>query len=270
MNELHSEEMNRERRKLAERAINLAMAGDWPQAVEVNRRLVEEFDPDAEAWNRLGKAYAQLGRIGDARTAYQSALKLDPNNTIAQRNLQRLAAIKVEEVTTSKDDGRRADAAFFIEETGKTVATSVFSDAPKETLALVAAGDMLDMQRDGDVMTVTTHSGTRLGTLDGKLSARLIEMLAGGNEYAIATVAVNPAKRELRVLVRELRQSPQLAGRVSFPAETNSSFRPYIKGSILREDRLDDDDDDSDDADAHDDDDLGADALEFADDIAES
>jgi len=69
LNELQSEEKGRRRRQLAERAINLAMAGDWPQAVEVNRRLVEEFDPDAEAWNRLGKAYAQLGRIADARRA---------------------------------------------------------------------------------------------------------------------------------------------------------------------------------------------------------
>ena len=72
---VQSEEKGRLRRQLAERAINLAMANDWHQAIEVNRRLLEEFDPDVEAWNRLGKAYAQLGRIADARAAYESALK---------------------------------------------------------------------------------------------------------------------------------------------------------------------------------------------------
>lgn len=275
MNELQSEEKGRRRRQLAEQAINLAMSGDWPQAVEVNRQLVEEFEPDVESWNRLGKAYAQLGRIADARGAYDSALKIDPNNTIAQRNLHRLSAIKEEEIATpsGREDGQRADAAFFIEETGKTVPTSIFSDATRETLALVAAGDMLGMRREGDVMVVMTHGGDRLGALDGKLSARLIELQSGGNEYAIATVAVNPAKRELRVLVREMRQSPQMAGRVSFPAETSSGFRAYIKGSVIRDERIEDDEDETgDDADilSPDDEDLGADALDFAEDISES
>jgi hypothetical protein len=272
LNELQSEEKGRVRRQLAERAINLAMSGEWPEAVEVNRRLVEEFEPDVEAWNRLGKAYAQLGRIADARAAYESALKIDPNNTIAQRNRQRLAAIKDEALPAPNGDGQRADAAFFIEETGKTVATTIFCDAPRETLALVAAGDMLGMRREGDVMVVTTRQGERLGVLDGKLSARLIDLQAGGNEYAIAAVAVHPTKRELRVLVREMRQSPQLAGRVSFPAETSTGFRAYIKGSVIREDRLDEDEEDlADESETllSDEEDIGADALDFSEDLSE-
>src|SRR5689334_18405190 len=115
LNELQSEEKGRQRRKLAEHAINLAMSGSWDEAVEVNRRLVEEFDPDVEAWNRLGKAYAQLGRIADARVAYDSALALDPSNTIAQRNRQRLAALREEAQVVGSEEGRQADPAFFIE-----------------------------------------------------------------------------------------------------------------------------------------------------------
>ena len=274
MNELQSEEKVRVRRQLAELAINLAMANDWQQALEVNRRLVEEFEPDVEAWNRLGKAYSQLGRIADARVAYEAALKIDPTNTIALRNRTRLAAIKDESVPTSgAADGRSADPAFFIEETGKTVATSIFSDATKKTLALVAAGDMLSMSRDGDAVAVTTRGGDRLGVLDGKLSARLIELEAGGNEYAIAAVAVNAAKRELRVLVREMRQSPQMGGRVSFTAETSTSSRPYIKSSVIRDERGDEDEDDlADDGDGslHDEDEMGADALDYAEDMSET
>ena len=82
MNELQSEERNRLRRQLAERAINLAMSGNWSEAVEVNRRLVEELEPDVEAWNRLGKAYAQLGRIADARAAYGATLKIDAKGAL--------------------------------------------------------------------------------------------------------------------------------------------------------------------------------------------
>jgi len=275
LNELQSEEKSRRRRQLAEQAINLAMAGEWVEAIEVNRRLIDDWGPDVEAWNRLGKAYGQLGRITDARAAYESALKIDPNNAIAQRNLQRLSAIKDDSVVTSQDDRQRADPAFFIEETGKTIATSIFSDAPRETLALVAAGDMLEMHPEGEVMAVATRSGQRLGVLEGRLSARLIELQGGGNEYAIAAISVEPARRELRVLVREMRQSPQLAGRVSFPAETSATSRAYIRGGgLIREDRGIDDDEEElleeTEALLPDEEELGAEDLDFSEEMSES
>ena len=272
MNELHTEEKGRKRRQLAEQAINLAMSEQWQQAIEVNTRLVEEFTPDAEAYNRLGKAYAQQGRNKDAREAYESALKIDSTNTIAQRNITRLAALK-DDVSTAREDGhRQADPAFFIEETGKTAATSVFCDAPKETLAHVAAGDMLEMRREGDIVIITTAGGDRLGPLEGKLSARLSELQEGGNTYAIAAISINPTKRELRALVREMRQSPQMAGRVSFPPETGSGVRAYIRGGIIRDERPDDDDEDGADEGegTADEEDLGSDTLDFAEDLGES
>jgi len=43
--------------------------------------------------NRLGKAYAQIGRIPAARAAYDAALLIDPANTIALRNAARWAAL---------------------------------------------------------------------------------------------------------------------------------------------------------------------------------
>jgi tetratricopeptide (TPR) repeat protein len=271
LNELQSEEKGRKRRQLAEQAINLAMSEQWQQAIEVNTRLVEEFTPDAEAYNRLGKAYAQFGRNSDARGAYESALKIDPTNTIAQRNITRLAALK-DEAPTAREDGHQADPAFFIEETGKTAATSIFCDAPKETLAYVAAGDMLGMRREGDVMVITTPGGERLGPLEGKLSVRLIDLTEGGNTYAIAAISISPKGRELRALVREMRQAPQLAGRVSFPPETGSSVRAYIRGGVIRDERIDDEDEDlADEGEGTaEEEDLGSDALDFTEDLGES
>jgi len=270
LNDLQSEEKVRRRRQLAEQAINLAMSNQWQQAIEVNTRLVEEFTPDAEAYNRLGKAYAQLGRNSDARGAYESALKIDPTNTIAQRNATRLAALK-DETPAMGDEGRQADPAFFIEETGKTAATTIFCDAPKATLAHVTAGDMLGMRREGDLMIVTIGSGDRLGPLEGKLSARLIELTDGGNTYAIATISINQAKRELRALVREMRQSPQMAGRVSFPPETGSTVRAYMRSGVIRDERIDEDDEDGEDAEGMtEEEDLGSDTLDFTEDLGES
>jgi len=270
LNDLQSEEKVRRRRQLAEQAINLAMSNQWQQAIEVNTRLVEEFTPDAEAYNRLGKAYAQLGRNSDARGAYESALKIDPTNTIAQRNATRLAALK-DETPATGDEGRQADPAFFIEETGKTAATTIFCDAPKGTLARVTTGDMLGMRREGDLMIVTIGSGDRIGPLEGKLSARLIELTGGGNTYAIAAISVNQSKRELRALVREMRQSPQMAGRVSFPPETSSGVRAYMRSGVIRDERIDEDDEDIEDGDGQaEEEDLGSDTLDFTEDLGEA
>ena len=91
MNEIQIEERQRQRRQLVERSIELAMRNSWEEAADANRRLVHEFEPDVEAWNRLGKALAELGRIADAREAYTKTLSIEPGNVIAQRNVQRLS-----------------------------------------------------------------------------------------------------------------------------------------------------------------------------------
>ena len=183
MNDLQVEERQRTRRQLIERAIELAMRNAWKEAAETNRRLVQDFEPDVEAWNRLGKAYAELGRIADARDAYNKSLSIEPSNVIAQRNVHRLGMIKDAIVSVTRDHHDAVDARFFIEETGKTVARSIFTAVPEEALAKISAGDRLVLTPREDLIVVSTVAGQELGMLDGKLSARLIELLTGGNLY---------------------------------------------------------------------------------------
>jgi hypothetical protein len=243
MNDLQQEERQRARRQLIERSIELAMQNSWEEAAHANRRLVEQFEPDVEAWNRLGKAYAELGRIADAREAYNHALTIEPANAIAQRNATRLNLIKGSVIQVSRDRHDAVDARFFIEETGKTIARSIFTSVPPEVLAKVSAGEPLRLEPREDLIVVKTTSGQELGLLDGKLSARLVELLAGGNQYAAAAVRIEG--RYIRVMIRETYQAPQLTGRVSFPPETSSGFKPYTKDTLIRQDRLVEDDEDA-------------------------
>ena len=46
-------------------------------------------------------------------------------------------------------------------------------------------------------------------------------------------------------MMRETYQSPQLTGRVSFPPETSTTFRPYIKDTLLRQERALEDEEDA-------------------------
>jgi len=51
----------------------------WEKAVEI--------DPTyAAAWNNLGIAYEHEGKFSEARSAYEKALQLDPNNNFIRQN----------------------------------------------------------------------------------------------------------------------------------------------------------------------------------------
>lgn len=93
-----SQDTGRQRRDLAAQAISQATAQDWQAAIVTNQRLIAASGRDIEAHNRLGKAYAQLGRRAEAHAAYAATLALDPTNTIAQRHVARLAARRDERV----------------------------------------------------------------------------------------------------------------------------------------------------------------------------
>ena len=76
------------KRQLAEQAIANAAAGQWSDAADTNRKLLE-MGAEADAENRLAKALWEQGELGAAREHYQAALALDPTNRIAERNIDR-------------------------------------------------------------------------------------------------------------------------------------------------------------------------------------
>jgi tetratricopeptide (TPR) repeat protein len=148
------EDKNRIKRQKTDQAIKLAQQGKWEEAVQVNQELLAIFPEDPESLNRLGKAYLELRQFSEAKNAYERALKTDPGNSIAQKNLQRLAqAVATAPSTTSKKSSASATTAAssrekpvaaapstFIEETGKTGVTHLVNLAPAVTLAKIDGG----------------------------------------------------------------------------------------------------------------------------------
>ncbi len=88
------DERARIRKQLGEQAVKLAVSSRWDEAVTVNREALRLFGADADVLNRLAKALSEVGQISEARKAYSQSLEIDPANTIAKRNLDRLAAMK--------------------------------------------------------------------------------------------------------------------------------------------------------------------------------
>lgn len=224
-----SEERAHLRRRRAEQAIGLARQSRWQEAAQVNQDILELFPDDVDACNRLGKALTELGRFAEAKQAYARAVGIDPNNTIARRNLERLAHIKVDEAAPVTE---RVDPDLFIEETGKTGLTPLVHVADREVLAQMAAGEMVQLSKVDKRLIVESLRGDYLGEIEPKLGLRLATLMEGGNRYAAALATVS--EKGATVIIKETFRHPSQANRPSFPPRRIEGFRPYTRESLLK------------------------------------
>lgn len=223
------------RSQYAEDAVQLAIAGKWEDAVKLNRFIVDNFGADEETQNRLGKALSELGKLKEAKAAYEAALKINPMNTIAKKNAARINAL-LHQKEGLKVGGVRVDLNLFVEEMGKTVITTVEAPANADISSKVAAGDVAELKIEGDSIVAETSRGVRIGSLEAKLARRLIKFMRGGNRYQAGVTSVDG--NTVKLIVRETYQDPRFAGKPSFPMRRKREveFRPYTKESFLARD----------------------------------
>jgi len=231
----------RQRRQLGEAAIAHATQGEWEAAVEANRQLLE-FGPDIDAYNRLGKALAELERHAEALEAYEQALERDATNRIAQRNAERLRVVMAAAKPTKNGKGRtdKAPATLFIEEMGKTGRARLINLAAPRALAPLSPGDAVELDADSEGLHARVGK-VAIGMVEPRIAARLLKLIAGGNRYEAAITTLNEGGAELTIIIREVFTHPSNFGKVSFPtvSQAGGGVRPYMKGTALR---YDDDD----------------------------
>jgi len=218
------------RQQRSKQAIDLAMQGRWQEAVAANQSLIESFPNDVSAYNRLGRAYMEIGEFSRAWEAYSRAIELDPYNTIAQKNLNRLSRLRGE--IAGSPEGSQVEPQHFIEETGKAGVVNLGYPGPPEVVAKMVAGDKVYLKIDGSSLAVENGRGEYLGQVDPKNGRRLVKLIEGGNEYTAAIVS--STEDMVSIIIREIYQEPSQAGRLSFPAREFKSPRPYVSDRVIR------------------------------------
>jgi len=220
------------RSQYADEAVQLAIAGNWDEAVKLNKFVIDNLGPDEESQNRLGKALSELGKLKEAKAAYEAALKLNPLNSIAKRNAARINAL-LHQKEGLKVGGTRVDLNLFVEEMGKTIITILDGNAGNDICSKVAAGDVAELKIEADGIVAETSRGVRLGTLEPKLARRITKFMRGGNRYQAGVTSCEG--NAVKLIVRETYQDPRFAGKPSFPMRRKREveFRPYTKESLL-------------------------------------
>jgi len=228
-----AEDRAKVRRQQAEAAIQLALQGRWDEAANLNKSIIGVFPTDVDAYNRLGKAMTELGRYGEAREAYQKGLEIDPLNSIARKNLSRLATLG--EAGAPRQATQKLSPQMFIEEMGKTGLTTLLKPN-MQIAARMTAGDQVDLCRDNGALVVKTTANEFIGEVEPRLGQRLIKLMEAGNEYVAAISGLN--ETDVKVFIRETFQHPSQLGKLSFPPTVTETFRPYLKERLIRQDAL--------------------------------
>lgn len=226
------ERLVRYKQQRSKEAIDLAMQGRWQEAVDVNQEIISNFPRDVDAYNRLGRAYMELGQYTKSTDAYSRAVEIDPYNAIANRNLQRIADMDQSE--SEEVDTDQVAPHHFIEEIGKSGTVVLYDLGPKEKRAKMVAGDNVVLKVDGNSLLVENKRGEYMGRVEPKTAQRLARLILGGNQY---TATIVRAKADLMsIIIRETYQDPSQAGKLSFPPKGVDEFRAYAADGVLRTD----------------------------------
>ncbi|NJM05592.1 hypothetical protein HC891_04365 [Candidatus Gracilibacteria bacterium] len=237
------DEKQRIRRRFQDRAVEAAAHNRWDEAAEINRQLLE-LGEDPDTYNRLGKAYLEIGSYGASHDAYSQTLRLNPTNTIARKNLTRLESLLAREghAQVIRSARQQVDLRMFITETGRTAMTVLIDVHRGPALEALVTGEKMEFRVEGRTVLVIDADGNVIGRLEPKLGQRLAELINGGNRYIAAIAQADP--RQVRLLIRETYQDPSQRGRISFPGKLGEGthYVASLRYDEFADDLLDDDD----------------------------
>jgi tetratricopeptide (TPR) repeat protein len=199
---------------LAQRAVDLALEGNWKEAIEVNDEILRQTPDDIDALNRKARALAELGDIAKARKVAEEVIKLDPINSIAIKCLEKWK--KMTKVRKENDKSISVVDAF-LEESGKTKLVKLIHTGDESVFANLDPGEEVKLVPFAHRVSAMTMDGTYLGRLPDDLANRLKTLIKEGNKYQVLVKSVG--NRDLVVFIREIERGKKVKDINSFPPE---------------------------------------------------
>lgn len=200
---------------LEQQAIDAAINLDWKAAIDINKKIVKKDKHNFSAFLRLGFAYVQTHKLNLAKKAYKKVLKMQPNNQLAQENLDRIKILakKSNKKTVKKEV--RFDPTLFLEVTGKTKSIHLVKLGQKNLLAHLVVGQEVILKAKKRRIEVRSKTNDYIGTLPDDLSKTLFLFMKAGGEYLcyIKEASLN----RVVVFIKEHLKAKKFAKYASFP-----------------------------------------------------
>jgi hypothetical protein len=188
-------------------AIQTALIGDWPTAINLNQTILQEEPDDIDTLNRLAFAFLSSGNPKDAKNLYEKVLSLDLQNPIAIRNLKRLHDVNTKRAPIMINN-------LFIEEPGKTKVMELINIADKKIITHLRSGEKLDLRIKRSKIFAYDLENQFIGMLPDDLCQRLIKFMEAGNEYDAYVRTVDSNK--VSIFIREIKQVKKFKNQPSF------------------------------------------------------
>jgi len=207
---------------LAQLAIKVALCADWDEAIKINKKILQIASGEIDALNRLAYAHTCLGQKEKAQKIYKKALQIDPFNTIARKNLEKVTRQNGQSNSNGTREINNLPSVFLFEP-GKTKIVNLLNLAPPAILCSFNCGDkvVLNLKKHG--IAVTTNNGVYLGALPDDLAHRLLTFIASGNKYEVYIKSVN--SKALAIFIRETCRSERFFNQPSF----QDKHSPYLE-----------------------------------------
>lgn len=197
----------------AQLAISSALSGKWEDAISANLSLLKGNPNDTEALCRLARAYAEIGKISEAKKATNKVIALDPVNQIALKFLEKLKLAKNSKTPVASSTCNQS----FLEEPGRTKIIGLMNLGEMENFINLDPGEEVKMLPYAHRISITTAGGEYIGRLPDDISARLKYLIGKGNKYQTLVKSINA--KEITVFIREIEQGKGVDGSPSFPPE---------------------------------------------------
>lgn len=227
-------------------AIEAAVNLNWNEAVKINKQIIAGYKDNLDAHLRLGYALLQQNKLPQAKKIFNTVLKIQPKNNIAEDHLEKINILAKKK---KKVNGNKTiyDPELFIEIPGKTRTVRLVNLGQKEDLAGLNIGEQLILKEKRRKLEVRTLDDDYIGSLPDDISKRLTYFIKEKSEYFTHIKEMDLT--DVVVFIRELSKGKKVRKYPSFPSN------PHIMLSDINqleesenasdEDKTEEEDDDS-------------------------
>lgn len=213
---------------IEQEAINTAINYQWPEAIKLNKKILGFNKKNLSALLRLAFAYMRLGDLNHARKFYRQVLKIQPINSVAVENLEKIKILQTKKIKNQKKTKIAFNPELFLESAGKTKSVKLVNLGQKNVLAQLLVGQEVILKTKKRKVEVRTKDDDEyIGSLPDDLSKRLRLFIKANSQYS-AFIKAN-SLNNLTVFIREDNKGKKVVSYISFPLDLSKNINEIQK-----------------------------------------